>query len=205
MMSNKMLAIFGRGLYKGIAVLPIETVKKVCNSISLMKELKIKGVFIPNAVELRGELVYIDVEDLENSIRFVTAPVKTIEEFETLWGEDCELGDCPFKELADGEKMLKEHLNYINMTSIKKKEVESKVKVEEKKVDKKNIINTTSSFSSPLKEQLRKEIETFEKKVNKVLQQEQNKNEKYVDTSSAIESSLEELAEIIANSLFKNL
>ena len=91
------------------------------------------------------------------------------------------------------------------MTSIKKKEVESKVKVEEKKVDKKNVVNTTSSFSSPLKEQLRKEIETFEKKVNKVLQQEQNKNEKYVDTSSAIESSLEELAEIIANSLFKNL
>ena len=170
-----------------------------------MKELKIKGAFIPNAVELRGEPVYIDVEDLENSIRFVTAPVKTIEEFETLWGEDCELGDCPFKELADGEKMLKEHLNYINMTSIKKKEVESKVKVEKKKVDEKNVVNTTSSFSSPLKEQLRKEIETFEKKVNKVLQQEQNKNEKYVDTSSAIESSLEELAEIIANSLFKNL
>lgn len=164
MMSNKMLAIFGRGPYKGIAVLPIETVKKVCNSISLMEELKIKGAFIPNAVELRGEPVYIDVEDLENSIRFVAAPVKTIEEFETLWGEDCELGDCPFKELADGEKMLKEHLNYINMTSIKKKEVESKVKVEEKKVDKKNVVNTTSSFSSPLKEQLRKEIETFEKK-----------------------------------------
>lgn len=205
MISHKMLAIFGRGPYKGLAILPVETVKKVCDCVSLMKDLKARGEFIPNAIELRGEQVYITAEDLEKSLRFVTVTTAIVDELETLWGKNCEVGDCPFRELAEGERVLRSHLDYISKTSIKKKKMENKDEVEKKKADEKNVVSTTSSFSSPLKEQLRKELEEFEKGRDKILQQKCVKNNLRADTINKNESSVEELARIIIDSLFENL